>query len=294
MAGLFLLLRTRFGWRMAVLIGAALLPVLFVFFAGRQTDLSTSGGTGQERIQLWSEGLVQFRQSPLFGIGRDRFDQEVGLVAHNSYVHAFAELGFLGGMFFVGAFVLALGSLYRLSADGRHILDPDLRRMHPYRDGRRRRLRGQHDVADAVLHHSDLHHPGPGRRLPAHDRDDAAGAGAALRRSPAGATGRHRRRRPDRPVRVSPPVPRSEDEVDDEQSSRCRGSPANGLRTGRVALRPAAGAHAHSPGPRLAAYQSPRAVAVPRVDLHPGLARREGALQADPARRRLGGAATRP
>jgi hypothetical protein len=135
LAALFLMLRIRFGWRMALMLGAGLVPLMLVFFAGRQTDLSTSHGTGQDRIQLWSEGLLQFRHSPLFGIGRDQFDKTAGLVAHNSYVHAFAELGFLGGMFFIGAFVVALQSLYRLGTDGRRILDPQLRRLHPYLTG---------------------------------------------------------------------------------------------------------------------------------------------------------------
>jgi O-antigen ligase len=135
LAALFLVLRMRYGWRMALVLGAGLVPVMLVFFAGRQTDLSTSHGTGQDRIQLWSEGLLQFRHAPLFGIGRDEFDKAAGLVAHNSYVHTFAELGFLGGMFFIGAFVVALESLYRLGTDGRRILDPDLRRLHPYLTG---------------------------------------------------------------------------------------------------------------------------------------------------------------
>ena len=105
---------------------------MLVFFAGRQTSISAPPtAPAQDRIQLWSDGLLLFRQSPLFGIGRDQFDKAEGLVAHNSYVHTFAKLGLFGGFFFIGAFVVALESLYRLGTSGRSILDPDLRRLHP-------------------------------------------------------------------------------------------------------------------------------------------------------------------
>jgi O-antigen ligase len=132
LAGLGVFLQIRFGWLKSLLLGMALLPLLAVF-SGRQTDFSaTAEGTGQERIQIWSDGLVLFRQAPLFGIGIHQYDREVGLVAHNSYIHAFAELGLLGGSCFVSAFALAVESFYRLGAAGRRILDPELRRLYPY------------------------------------------------------------------------------------------------------------------------------------------------------------------
>ena len=52
------------------------------------------------------------RQSPVFGIGKNRFGEEAGQVAHNSFVHAFTELGPLGGMVFLGAFYLAMRALW--------------------------------------------------------------------------------------------------------------------------------------------------------------------------------------
>ena len=132
LAGLGVFLWMRFGWLRAVLLGLFVAPLLFVVFAGRQTSLSTAEGTGQERIQIWSDGMMAFRQSPLFGIGVNEHDKEVGRVAHNSYLHAYTELGIFGGFWFTGAFALALGSLYRLSAGDRRIHDPELRRLYPY------------------------------------------------------------------------------------------------------------------------------------------------------------------
>lgn len=132
LAGLGVFLWMRFGWLRALLLGLFLVPLLFVVFAGRQTSLSTADGTGQERIQIWSDGMMAFRQSPLFGIGVNEHDKEIGRVAHNSYLHAYTELGIFGGFWFVSAFALALVSLYGVHAGGRQILDPELRRLYPY------------------------------------------------------------------------------------------------------------------------------------------------------------------
>lgn len=132
LAGLGVFMRMRFGWMQSLLLGMVLLPLVLVVFAGRQTSISTSEGTAQERIQIWSDGLVLFRQAPLFGIGVGEYDRQVGHVAHNSYIHAFVEMGLFGGFFYVGAFAIALESLYRYSASGRIILDPELRRLYPY------------------------------------------------------------------------------------------------------------------------------------------------------------------
>jgi O-antigen ligase len=132
LVGLLIFFRARFGWAMTVLLGALVVPMLFVLLAGRQTSLSTAATTGRERIQIWSDGLVLFRGSPLFGIGKDKYGVEVGHVAHNSFLQAFTELGFFGGMLFLGAFTFVLGSLKRLGDARERIIDPELRRMQPY------------------------------------------------------------------------------------------------------------------------------------------------------------------
>lgn len=132
LAGLGVFMRMRFGWLQSLLLGLILIPLLLVVFAGRQTNISTSEGTARERIQIWSDSLALFRQYPLFGVGVDEADQQVGHVAHNSYIHSFVEMGFFGGFFYVGAFALALGSFYRFGTANRVILDPELRRLYPY------------------------------------------------------------------------------------------------------------------------------------------------------------------
>jgi O-antigen ligase len=130
--GLAAVARARIGWGRALAVGAVLLPLLPIVGGSRVKDLSTSSGTGQERIQLWSDALMMLRGAPLLGVGEGQFSGESGLVAHNSYLHAFAEMGLCGGLLFAGAFLFALRRLDGLCRDRRLVLDPDLRAMQPY------------------------------------------------------------------------------------------------------------------------------------------------------------------
>lgn len=152
MAGLGALFYLRFGPAKAILAGMLALPIPLVVFAGRMTSISTSEGTGQTRIQLWSDALFYFQQQPLFGVGLDNYGSVSSHVAHNSYLHSYVELGMLGGTFFVGAFYFALHGLYRarsaqqtpgaenLPERAEHTppqpappdADPELQRLHPY------------------------------------------------------------------------------------------------------------------------------------------------------------------
>jgi hypothetical protein len=92
--------------------------------------------------------MVMFRANPLFGVGMDLYKDNAGQVAHNSYMHAFGELGMFGGAAFLGASYLSLWGLYRLvrpvlppgsGAGGQLvvplILDDDLRQLYPYLAG---------------------------------------------------------------------------------------------------------------------------------------------------------------
>ncbi len=132
MAGLLALLVTRFGVVRAATLSAAVLPLVFILFGGRQTSIDTNEGTAQTRIQLWMDGLMLFQGAPLFGLGTERFAGELGHVAHNSYLQAFTELGLFGGILFVGAFYYSLWTTFRLSRPGGLIVDPELRRMGPF------------------------------------------------------------------------------------------------------------------------------------------------------------------
>jgi hypothetical protein len=132
LAALVALLAGRVGLKKALILGGPLAFGLAVLLGGRQTniDLGNSDDTSQHRIRLWRDGLVLLQSSPVFGIGAGRYEEEVGLVAHNSFVHAYTELGLLGGTAFLGAFLFPVGPLYRLGAE-RTVLPPSLRTVLP-------------------------------------------------------------------------------------------------------------------------------------------------------------------
>lgn len=128
----FALFLTRFGRKMAITFGV--MAVLAVgLLAGRQGNIDLGGGTGQERVQKWRDGIVAL-QSPnlIFGIGHGFYSDVAGLVAHNSFVHTYVELGLFGGTFFFGCFFLPAWTLYRLSTAGVRIPNSEMDRFRPY------------------------------------------------------------------------------------------------------------------------------------------------------------------
>ena len=132
MAGLATLFYLKFGGKKTVLLGSLCLPLLLVGVAGRMTSISADEGTGQARIQLWSDGLTFFMHSPLFGIGMDNYRQFSNHVAHNSFIHSYTELGMIGGTLFLGAFYFAIKSMVDLRQTPVEGIDPELRRLHPF------------------------------------------------------------------------------------------------------------------------------------------------------------------
>jgi hypothetical protein len=132
LVGLLVLFRARFRKKKAFLLALVALPLLFTVIGGRQSNITVSSGTGQQRVQMWQEGLFQLRRVPLLGIGPGQYTQYASHVAHNSYVHAFVEMGLVGGTLFFGAFYYAFSTLYRLGSEQVRVIDPELRRMRPY------------------------------------------------------------------------------------------------------------------------------------------------------------------
>jgi len=132
----------RFGWKRTLLFSLVGAPLLFFAFGGRQTQISTSEGTGLSRVELWRDWLMTFRENPIIGKGMSmpkeedvknrRPDQELKHLAHNSYLQSFADLGFFGGVLFVGAFFVAVWMLYRFNAKDSVIVNADLRALQPY------------------------------------------------------------------------------------------------------------------------------------------------------------------
>ncbi len=129
--GLISLFLNRYGRRKTILASALILPVLLIAFGGRQTSMSTSEGTGQKRIKIWNEGFVALQSSPLFGIGMNHYQEEIGMVAHNSFVHCYVELGFVGGTLFFAMFYLPIRTLRSRSLNEPGSLGADVTRLRP-------------------------------------------------------------------------------------------------------------------------------------------------------------------
>src|SRR4029453_5282882 len=80
------------GVMVVLLLGAG-----FVGSRSMSIDRSASG-----RIEMWSAGLISFKQSPVWGIGFSNFDAVNEKAAHSSYVECFAELGIVGYVLWLG------------------------------------------------------------------------------------------------------------------------------------------------------------------------------------------------
>lgn len=119
-AGLMVLAVSRFGWKRSIPLMVLGLPVMLVLFGGRMTNinLGDEDDTAQGRMMLWREGFVLLRGSPVFGIGYGAYAEEVGHVAHNSFVHSFVELSLMGGIAFTAAFYVPLSVLRRSQTQG--------------------------------------------------------------------------------------------------------------------------------------------------------------------------------
>ncbi|MFN8092472.1 MAG: O-antigen ligase family protein [Vicinamibacteria bacterium] len=98
-------------------LGAAgLFALMVLFFRLGAADESAMG-----RLDAWSEGLQMLKASPVWGVGYGSFADINGLVAHNSFVHCFGELGLVGYFAWLGAIVASFWYLERVrtgEADG--------------------------------------------------------------------------------------------------------------------------------------------------------------------------------
>lgn len=122
----------KYGKRAAIGGGLLAIPAIIVL-GGRQTEIDLEDGTGQDRIQLWSDGLSCLKSSDFFfGIGMGEFADMAGLVAHNSFVHAYTELGVVGGTMFFGMFFFNFLGLYRYRWVKDEIQDQDLQSFYPF------------------------------------------------------------------------------------------------------------------------------------------------------------------
>jgi O-antigen ligase len=86
------------------LIAAPLLATMLASLGG----VSGSGESANGRLDAWYVGIQMLMSHPLFGIGMGNFIEEHNLVAHNSYIHIAAELGFVGYSLWGGTLILSM------------------------------------------------------------------------------------------------------------------------------------------------------------------------------------------
>ena len=109
----------KLGLKRSVPFLAVALPALILGIGGRQGSV-VGGGTAHERLMLWADGLGELFRMPfhiLTGLAPGFFGDELGHVAHNSYVTAYVELGVLGGGMFCTAFYIAARGAYSALSD---------------------------------------------------------------------------------------------------------------------------------------------------------------------------------
>jgi O-antigen ligase len=95
--------RRRIGTVPALVLAALLFSgASALHFAGGR-EISTTAG--EDRTDLWGEGLQLLKSHPAFGVGFGNMPDYVGLTAHNTIVVCAAELGFFG-LYFWSMFVL--------------------------------------------------------------------------------------------------------------------------------------------------------------------------------------------
>ena len=92
---------TSFGGALASLALAILM--LAMGYAG--------GRSGDDRLNIWSDGLGIFKSSPIWGIGYQQYTDFSDKTAHNSFLLCAVELGLIGCFLWVGLILVSLWEL---------------------------------------------------------------------------------------------------------------------------------------------------------------------------------------
>jgi hypothetical protein len=101
----------RYGFAGLLAAAAAAIPVLAMSGGGGR-DESAAAVSTELRYEAWAEGIAMWKESPLFGVGQRQFGEHHFMTAHNSYVLALAEIGFVGLCLFVIVLYLSIKGLW--------------------------------------------------------------------------------------------------------------------------------------------------------------------------------------
>jgi O-antigen ligase len=101
--------------------------VFLVLGPSRMTTFDSTEASANMRFWYWSFGVELLFQSPILGVGYGQFlELNHGMLAHNSFVQCFAELGLVGYFFWIGC--LYYGFRKRSQADTGLALTPEFQR----------------------------------------------------------------------------------------------------------------------------------------------------------------------
>ncbi len=108
--GLVLLLKRNF---VGIAMGVIAVLALLALGPSRVGEIEVGEESAWGRIQAWYEGIQILKTNPLFGVGLEGFTDRYRLVAHNSFVQVFSELGLVGYMFWLTMIYLCLRYTFR-------------------------------------------------------------------------------------------------------------------------------------------------------------------------------------
>ena len=87
---------------MALAIAVTVGFVFLVLGPSRMTTFDSTEASANMRFWYWSFGVELLFQHPIFGAGYGQFlELNHGMLAHNSFVQCFAELGLVGYFFWI-------------------------------------------------------------------------------------------------------------------------------------------------------------------------------------------------
>jgi hypothetical protein len=117
-------------WRWKAIAAMVMMAPVGLVLATRGEERVDAAASTEERYEAWMTGIDLFKQSPVFGVGQGQFGQHHHLTAHNSYVLALAETGFLGFMLWAGVVYISFKTL--LLAVMRYRNVPEARIAHSW------------------------------------------------------------------------------------------------------------------------------------------------------------------
>ncbi len=94
----------KFNKISATIVAFVLVAIIAVAAPSRGGEITYGEESAQTRIQSWAAGWAMLKSHPMTGVGYDQYTEYHYAVAHNSFVHTFAELGLVGAFIFVGMF----------------------------------------------------------------------------------------------------------------------------------------------------------------------------------------------